>query len=85
MVVQFYRVEVRVVAPESGGASKCRSVLRRFSHFSRLYSRVSVQSSLLFAFFPVSSCFVPTARQLRAGLVALFAMADDLAVHSACS
>ncbi|KAK9825314.1 hypothetical protein WJX74_008521 [Apatococcus lobatus] len=39
-LVVFYRVEVRVVAPESGGASKCRSVLRRFSHFSRLYSRL---------------------------------------------
>lgn len=41
LLLQFYRVEVRVVAPETGGASKCRSVLRRFSHFSRLHSRVS--------------------------------------------
>ena len=37
---QFYRVEVKVLPPEEAAAPRSRSVLRRFSHFQKLYSIV---------------------------------------------
>jgi len=40
---QFYRVEVKVLPPEADAAPRTRSVLRRFSHFTKLHARVSVQ------------------------------------------
>ena len=44
MLMQFYRVEVKVLPPEADAAPRTRSVLRRFSHFTKLYSRVSACS-----------------------------------------
>ena len=38
--LQFYRVEVKVLPPEEAAAPRSRSVLRRFSHFQKLYSIV---------------------------------------------
>jgi len=38
--VQFYRVEVRVLPPEGRGPERTRSVLRRFSHFTKLHANV---------------------------------------------
>ena len=40
-LLQFYRVEVKVLPPDKNGAPRCRSVLRRFSHFKKLHGRVS--------------------------------------------
>ena len=42
---QFYRVEVKVLPPEADAAPKTRSVLRRFSHFTKLYAKVSLNIS----------------------------------------
>ena len=39
-VMQFYRVEVKVLPPEQTGAPRTRSVLRRYSHFKKLHGRV---------------------------------------------
>ena len=39
--LQFYRVEVKVLPPEADAAPRTRSVLRRFSHFTKLSQRVS--------------------------------------------
>ncbi|KAK9834256.1 hypothetical protein WJX81_000497 [Elliptochloris bilobata] len=39
-VVVFYRVEVRVLPPEGRGPERTRSVLRRFSHFTKLHARL---------------------------------------------
>ena len=41
MCPQFYRVEVKVLPPEADAAPRTRSVLRRFSHFTKLYAKVS--------------------------------------------
>ena len=38
--LQFYRVEVKVLPPEAAAPPRTRSVLRRFSHFTKLFSRV---------------------------------------------
>lgn len=38
---QFYRVEVKVLPPSPDAAPRSRSVLRRFSHFQKLYQIVS--------------------------------------------
>lgn len=40
-LLQFYRVEVKVLPPEADAAPRTRSVLRRFSHFTKLHARVS--------------------------------------------
>ncbi|KAK9812986.1 hypothetical protein WJX72_006830 [[Myrmecia] bisecta] len=39
-IVVFYRVEVKVLPPDGDGAARCRSVLRRFSHFTKLHARL---------------------------------------------
>ena len=39
-VLQFYRVEVKVLPPEKAGQARTRSVLRRFSHFLKLHGKV---------------------------------------------
>ncbi|KAK9812098.1 hypothetical protein WJX73_006250 [Symbiochloris irregularis] len=39
-LVVFYRVEVKVLPPDKNGAPRCRSVLRRFSHFKKLHGRL---------------------------------------------
>ncbi len=41
-LLQFYRVEVKVLPPEADAAPRTRSVLRRFSHFTKLHARVSI-------------------------------------------
>ena len=41
LLLQFYRVEVKVLPPEPDAAPRTRSVLRRFTHFTKLYGRVS--------------------------------------------
>ena len=41
MLPQFYRVEVKVLPPEADAAPRTRSVLRRFSHFTKLWAKVS--------------------------------------------
>ena len=43
--VQFYRVEVKVLPPDEAAAPRSRSVLRRFSHFQKLYRIVSATCS----------------------------------------
>ena len=40
IVLQFYRVEVKVLPPEKTGQARTRSVLRRFSHFLKLHGKV---------------------------------------------
>ena len=40
LALQFYRVEVKVLPPEAAAPPRTRSVLRRFSHFTKLHSRV---------------------------------------------
>ena len=40
LALQFYRVEVKVLPPEAAAPPRTRSVLRRFSHFTKLFSRV---------------------------------------------
>ena len=44
LCLQFYRVEVKVLPPDKNGAPRCRSVLRRFSHFKKLHGRVGTCS-----------------------------------------
>ncbi|DBA71498.1 TPA: hypothetical protein ACH3X2_011287 [Trebouxia sp. C0005] len=38
--IVFYRVEVKVLPPEADAAPRTRSVLRRFSHFTKLHARL---------------------------------------------
>ncbi|KAL0051955.1 hypothetical protein WJX82_005290 [Trebouxia sp. C0006] len=38
--IVFYRVEVKVLPPEVDAAPRTRSVLRRFSHFTKLHARL---------------------------------------------
>ncbi|KAL3140845.1 hypothetical protein ABBQ32_005383 [Trebouxia sp. C0010 RCD-2024] len=38
--IVFYRVEVKVLPPEAHAAPKTRSVLRRFSHFTKLFVKL---------------------------------------------
>ena len=45
-MLQFYRVEVKVLPPEADAAPRTRSVLRRFNHFTKLHQRVSSPSPL---------------------------------------
>lgn len=40
-MLQFYRVEVKVLPPEADAAPRTRSVLRRFNHFTNLHQRVN--------------------------------------------
>lgn len=47
LLVQFYRVEVKVLPPEKTGAPRTRSVLRRFSHFKKLHGRVRAHRCML--------------------------------------
>ena len=44
---QFYRVEVKVLPPEADAAPRTRSVLRRFSHFTKLYAKVRLKISTI--------------------------------------
>ena len=40
-LLQFYKVEVKVIPPEGKGQPKIRSVLRRYTHFTRLFEKVT--------------------------------------------
>ena len=40
--LQFYNVEVKVIPPDGKGAPKIRSVLRRYTHFTRLFEKVAL-------------------------------------------
>ena len=40
LCIQFYRVEVKVIPPDGKAQPRCRSVLRRFSHFTKLHNKV---------------------------------------------
>ena len=55
--LQFYRVEVKVLPPEEAAAPRSRSVLRRFSHFQKLYRIVR----------PCASWDSPTSHCLKTG------------------
>ena len=46
-MAQFYRVEVRVLPPEGRGTERTRSVLRRFSHFTKLHAKVRLYEALV--------------------------------------
>ena len=54
--MQFYRVEVRVLPPDGRGAERTRSVLRRFSHFTKLHAKVRQQEALLRRVVSCSAC-----------------------------
>lgn len=66
-LAQFYRVEVRVLPPEGRGAERTRSVLRRFSHFTKLHAKARQLEALAWSVvLAVTVCYLKLShRQLQ--------------------